>query len=159
LPLKNSIQNPEVASVFDSYSEKVKTNLMKLREIILEVAASSNKIGKLEETLKWGEPSYLTSSTGAGSTIRIDWKEKDPGHYAIFFKCTTNLVETFKEKYPEPIFKYSGTRAILFKIDDPIPEMELKSCIALALTYHLNKKLPTNKRWEMVDEFLDTHSS
>jgi hypothetical protein len=31
-----------------------------------------------------------------------------------------------------------------------IPEKALKQCVALALTYHWNKKLETAVRWEMV---------
>jgi hypothetical protein len=32
------------------------------------------------------------------------------------------------------------------------PVKELKSCISLASTYHLNKKLGTSARWDMVEK-------
>jgi hypothetical protein len=67
--------NPEVKLVFDTYPEKVKTKLLNLRIIILETATELEEIESLEETLKWGEPSYISKT---GSTIRIDWKEKKP---------------------------------------------------------------------------------
>ena len=34
------------------------------------------------------------------------------------------------------VFAFSGNRAILLDPDRPLPEAELRHCIALALTYH-----------------------
>ncbi len=142
---------PEVAAVFDSYPQKIRTKLMILRQLILETAAAIEGVGEIEETLKWGEPSYLTPKTKSGSTIRIAWKKSQREQYSIYFKCTANLVPAFKEKYPKA-FKFGGKRSIDFNLDDKVPVKELKKCIALALTYHLNKKLETSARWEMVDK-------
>lgn len=147
--------NPEVEAVFTSYPAKVQPQMKYLRRLIYEVAAASDRIGELEETLKWGEPSYLTSKTKSGSTLRIDWKEKDPEHYAIFFICNTNLVETFKDRFFADTFQFSGNRAILFGINDSVPENELKLCIALALTYQLNKKLSIRERWQMAEDIVN----
>lgn len=112
---------------------------MVLRQLILETAAATEGVGELEETLKWGEPSYLTPETKSGSTVRIAWKKKSPEQYGIYFKCTTNLVETFRDKYPTE-FKFVGNRSIIFNEDDEVPVEELSDCVASALTYHLNKK-------------------
>ena len=143
--------NSEVAAAFDSYPKKIKTKLMFLRQLIFDTAASLEEIGELEETLKWGEPSYLTPKSKSGSTIRIAWKEAQAEQYSIFFKCTANLVPAFKEKYPQK-FKFGGNRSIDFSLDDDVPVKELKQCIALALTYHRNKKLETPARWKMVEK-------
>jgi hypothetical protein len=145
--------NPEVLAVFNSYPKKIRAKLMFLRQLILETASVTDGVGELEETLKWGEPSYLTPETKSGSTIRIDWKKAQAEQYAMYFKCTANLVVAFKERYPTE-FEYGGTRSIIFKMDDIIPVKELKSCICLALTYHLNKKLGTTDRWHMVEKLL-----
>ena len=145
------IDNPRVAAVFESYPPKIQKKLMFLRQLILETASTIEGVGEIEETLKWGEPSYLTSKTKSGSTIRIDWKESRKYQYEMFFKCTANLVVTFREKYPTEL-KYGGNRSIVFDIDDEIPVAELKNCISLALTYHWNKKLETEARWEMVEK-------
>jgi hypothetical protein len=139
-----------VAAVLDSYPERVRSKLLYVRRLIYQTAAEFEEIGPLEETLKWGEPSYLTPQTKSGSTIRIDWKEKQPEQYSIFFKCTANLVPSFKERFPDT-FRYGGDRSIDFMMDDDIPVAPLKQCIALALTYHLNKKLEAANRWEMVE--------
>jgi hypothetical protein len=89
-------------------------------------------VKELEETLKWGEPSYISKH---GSTIRIDWKEKAPDQVSIFFKCTSKLVPTFRKIYPD-IFKYEGNREIKFDLEEALPKQELKQCLKAALLYH-----------------------
>jgi len=131
--------HPSVKLVFDKYPEEVRTQLIRLRELVLESARELDGISTLEETLKWGEPSYLVKK---GSTIRMDWKPKAPDQYAMYFKCTSRLVETFKTVYGD-LFDYEGTRAIVFKQNEKIPVQELKQCIKAALRYHKIKHLPT----------------
>ena len=131
--------HPSVKLVFDKYPEEVRTQLIRLRELVLESARELDGISKLEETLKWGEPSYLVKKV---STIRMDWKPKAPDQYAMYFKCTSRLVETFKTVYGD-LFDYEGTRAIVFKQNEKIPVQELKQCIKAALRYHKIKHLPT----------------
>ena len=130
--------NPLVKDVFDNYPKSVQQQLFYLRELILSAASKIEGLEKLEETLKWGEPSYLSKY---GSTVRIDWKEKNPDQFAIYFKCTSSLVPTFRTIYKDK-FKYEGNRAIVFKLNDKVPEIELKHCISMALTYHKVKHLP-----------------
>ncbi len=131
--------------------QKIRSKLMFLRKLILETADSIEEVGEIEETLKWGEPSYLTPKTKSGSTVRINRKKDQEEQYAIYFKCTANLVPAFKEKYTEE-FKFEGDRSIVFGLNDEIPIKELKRCIALALTYHRNKKLNVIDRWKLVEK-------
>jgi hypothetical protein len=65
---------------------------------------------------------------------------KTPNQYAIYFKCTSKLVTTFREVYGDT-FTYENNRAILFNLKKDIPEKELKECINMALTYHSVKHL------------------
>ncbi len=131
------VTNPAVEEKFANYPTHIKPKIERLRQLILETAKEDADLVKLEETLKWGEPSYLAKK---GSTIRIDWKAKTPEQYAIYFKCTSKLVSTFKEVYGDT-FNYENTRAILFSLDDKIPEKQLKECIHMALNYHKLKHL------------------
>lgn len=132
------ISNPKVKDIFNQYPEFVLPNMQYLRELIIETASSIEGLTELEETLKWGEPSYLTKH---GSTIRMDWKAKKPEQYAMYFQCTSSLIATFRVLYKD-VFTFEGSRAILFKLQDKIPEAEVKQCIQLALTYHKVKHLP-----------------
>lgn len=127
----------QVAQAFDSYPDKQREKLLNLRRLILDVASEIG-INDLEETLKWGEPSYLTAK---GSTIRVAWRKSSPQQYGIFFNCNTSLVETFREIYPDT-FTYEDNRAIIFEINDQIPTKELIHCIDLSLRYHTIKHLP-----------------
>ncbi len=130
--------NPEVEKVFDNYPKSVLTKMLHLRKLILETANEIEYIQHIEETLKWGEPSYLVKK---GSTIRIDWKKKTPNQYAMYFKCTSKLVPTFRTVYKNT-FTFEDNRAIIFQLNDFLPETELKKCISIALTYHSVKQLP-----------------
>ncbi len=132
------VTDPEVEKVFKKYPKDIQPKMRYLRKLVLETAAETEGLDKLEETLKWGEPSYLTKH---GSTVRMDWKEKKPDQYAVYFKCTSKLVSTFKMVHGD-LFSYENTRAIVFKLDDKIPAAELKHCISLGLTYHKVKHLP-----------------
>jgi len=123
---------------FQSYPEHIRPKMEYLRELILHVAASDDSIGELQETLKWGEPSFLTNASKSGTTIRIDWKPKKPKQYAIYLSCQTNLIDTYKTIFPE--LNYEGNRAIIFTVDQVIPEQEIRACVSMALKYHLNKK-------------------
>jgi hypothetical protein len=131
------IKNPLVAQKFNSYPDEIKPKMLFLRQLILETAEMEN-IDRIEETLKWGEPSYLTKS---GSTVRIDWKESTPRQYAMYFSCRTILVETFKEIYGDH-FMFEGKRAIVFGVNETIPVEKLKHCISMSLKYHRIKHLP-----------------
>ena len=130
--------DPAVKAVFGSYPKPVKAKLLALRRLIFDTAKATTGVGALQETLKWGQPSYLTPETKSGSTIRIDQVKLDASQVAVYFHCQTNLVETFRELYPE--LSFSGNRSILLNAGDKLPEAALRHCVALALTYHLNNR-------------------
>lgn len=132
--------DPNVATVFEAFPKPISGKLIFLRQLIFDTAAETENIGELQETLKWGEPSYLTKKSNMGSTIRINGKKSQPDQYAMYFHCKTKLVDTFKELYKNK-FKFEGNRAILFHINDEIPVEELKHCILLSLTYHQRKNI------------------
>ncbi len=124
--------NPKVNEVFDNYPETVRDKMLFLRELVIATAEETEGIDQLEETLKWGEPSFLTQN---GSTFRMDWKEKTPNQYALYFHCTSRLVDTFRLVF-DHTFQYEGSRAIVFQLGQKIPVKELRACIKAALTYH-----------------------
>lgn len=132
-------QNDKVKQKFDTYPKSIREKMLFIRQLIFEVALDTSGVGELEETLKWGEPSYVTSKKKSGSALRIDWKKTTPHQYAMYFNCKTTLVDTFKEIHGD-IFQYGGNRSIIFTENDRIPADELSDCIAIALTYYLKKK-------------------
>lgn len=132
---------PNVQAIFDNYEPAIQTQLMQLRELILGVAAKIDGVGELEETLKWGQPSYVTPSK-SGTTIRIDRVKQDPQQIALYVPCQTNLIESWRTLFPQ--LEYESQRAIRLNINEPLPIDALQDCISLALTYHARKKAPAN---------------
>ena len=126
-----------VKQKFQTYPKDILILLYNIRNLILRVAEDEG-ISDLEETLKWGQPSYVSKS---GSAVRFDWNAKYPEQYCIFFNCKTRLIETFKEIYGDT-FHYDGNRAIVFKTKQNIPQEALEHCISMSLRYkkirHLN---------------------
>tara|TARA_R110000868_G_scaffold408293_3_gene690962 strand:+ start:30318 stop:30713 length:396 start_codon:yes stop_codon:yes gene_type:complete len=129
---------PSVKEKFDSYPDHIKPKMNDLRNLIYQVAEHTDGVGQITETLKWSEPAYLTSKPKSGTTVRMDWKERDPNQIGIYVNCNTSLVETYRTMFSDEL-QFEGNRAILIPVEDPIPEKELKICIQMALRYHLDK--------------------
>lgn len=132
-------QNPDVCAKIQSYPSHIRDRVLSLRQLVIETAAKTEGIGQVEETLKWGEPSYVVKG---GSPIRMAWKPATPNQYAMYFNCQTKLVSTFKALYPDE-FNFEGNRAIIFDQNEVIAAESLKHCISLALSYHNIKYLPS----------------
>ena len=130
--------NAEVAEIFGAYPENIRKKMLFLRQLVFDTASEIEGLGDIEETTKWGEPSYVAKG---GSTVRMDWKNSKPSQYALYFHCKTKLVDTFKELYRDKL-KFEGNRAVVFDVNDELPIEELKHCIAISLTYHSRKNLP-----------------
>lgn len=128
----------DVAAVIASYPRTIRSRMRRLRKLILDTAAANPAVGPLTETLKWGEPAYLTEKSKSGSTIRMGWKASAPDQYALYLNCQTTLVDTYRTLFPE--LNYEGNRAVIFDAAAELPEDAVTRCIELALTYHRTKK-------------------
>ena len=125
-----------VAAVLDAYPAALRERLLGLRTLIADTAAATDGVGPLEETLKWGEVSYLTSASGSGTTVRIG-RDKASGRPAIYVNCQTDLLSRYRALYPDG-FGYDGERGVV--LGEAPDEAALKHVIALALTYHVSKR-------------------
>lgn len=134
-----TIENEDVLRAFLAFPPAIQPKVLAIRELILTAAAATPGVGPIEETLKWGEPAYLTSKSKSGSTIRLGWKQANPTQYAIYFICHTNLVARFRELFPDEL-QFDGDRAMVFEKDDPVPTEAVVTCLKMALTYHQSRK-------------------
>jgi hypothetical protein len=125
----------DVAAAFTAFAEGPRERLMAVRRLIFQVAGASEGVGPLTETLKWGEPAYLTQASKTGSTIRLGVKRGKGGRCAVYFNCKTSLVGTFRTLFGDDL-DFEGDRAVLFDADGPVPEAPLAVCLGMALTYH-----------------------
>ena len=129
--------SPEFEAAFKVYPQLPKKRLLYLRELIIQTAQEIQGVVKLDLNLKWSEPAFRSN---IGSTLRIDWKSKNPEQYALYFQCSSRLIETFRLLY-EPKLRFEGNRAIILNLDQETPIHELKECFKACLRYHEIKHL------------------
>lgn len=122
-----------VAAAFAAFPEAARERLLAVRDTILRLAEET-ATGPLTETLKWGQPAYLTEATEAGSTIRLGMQDDRP---AVFFICNTSLVDGFRSDFPDAL-DYVGNRAVLLDADSDMDALEV--CLSRALRYHLDRR-------------------
>jgi hypothetical protein len=129
----------DVSRAFEAFPMPVRRRLLEVRKLIFTTAAACDGVGPLLETLKWGEPAYLTQQTGSGSTIRLGQVKDGEQRCAVLFNCRTTLIETFRERFPDE-FEYRANRALVLKLTGVLPAAPLSICLSLALTYHLGAR-------------------
>ncbi|WP_420627872.1 DUF1801 domain-containing protein [Candidatus Leptofilum sp.] len=134
----NLTQFTEVTAVFNRYPQPIQGKLWELRALVLETAVSTPGVGKIVETLKWNQPSFLTVKPKSGTTIRLDAHDVTQNQIGLYVHCQTNLIDTFRQQCPT--LTYDGNRAIVLDARDPLPLDALQACISLALTYHSRKR-------------------
>ena len=106
---------------------------MCLRALIYDIAATL-PVGRLEESTKWGQPSYATPDTKSATPIRLGLTKS--GDVAVFTHCQTTVMGDFRALAP-PDMRFDGNRALLLSADQPPPLDEIAPLIRAALTYHL----------------------
>ena len=125
---------PELRKVFDEFESDVKAGVLGLRALIFEEASNLPQIGKLEEVLRWGQPSYITPEKRAATTLRLGAPKT--GGFAIYAHCQSNVISDFVTLFPS-MDKIDGNRAVLFDNVDQIDPKRHGILIRSALTYHL----------------------
>ncbi len=133
------LESPDVDTVMRRYDSSVRPALLRLRDMVRDVAATLPETGGLVETLKWGQPSFLPKRARVGTTIRMDAVSEDPPLIGLYVHCQTSLVATYRELYPD-VMTFEGNRAVLLDASKPLPESELRHCIEMALMYHKAKR-------------------
>jgi hypothetical protein len=123
-----------VATVFAAFPDEAQKTAFELRDLIFDVAEQTPQAGPIEETLRWGQPAYLTSHTKAGSTLRIGLMKA--GEVAIFAHCATTIISTYAATFPD-MDRIEGNRAVVFPSADAIVPERLRLLIRHGLTYHL----------------------
>jgi hypothetical protein len=128
-----------VAVAFDAFPTPARERLAELRALIFETAATTPGVGPLTETLKWGEPAYLTEASRSGSTIRLGVTRSDPPRCAVHLNCKTTLVEEYRAAFSD-VLDFEGNRAVLLDPAKALPRKALAQAVAMALTYHRRKR-------------------
>ena len=105
-----TIRSPprDVVAAFETCPEPARASALQLRDLIFETAADMPEVGPLTETLKWGQPAYLTRK---GTTIRLGVPKQ--AQFGLFVHCQTRLISEFSQTFPGTD-RIEGTRAVLF---------------------------------------------
>lgn len=125
-----------VEPYFTNLPQKVRIHLERLRDII-RAAAEASGTAPLEESLKWGQPSFAPPKR-AGTPVRLSWSEKTPDRVELLVHCQTTLVDAWRHRFGD-LFDYSGTRAVHIPLGQPLPKEALHIMAVMALTYHQRK--------------------
>ncbi|SIT90571.1 protein of unknown function (DU1801) [Yoonia rosea] len=134
--MKYPFSDDKVARVFAAFPASERDMALSLRDLIFEVADATPEVGRLEETLKWGQPSYLTPETKSGSTLRVGLA--NGGGVAIFAHCGTDIISTYAATFGG-LDQIEGNRAVVFRCADDIAPARLRLLVHHGLTYHLRK--------------------
>ncbi|WP_309664542.1 DUF1801 domain-containing protein [Tabrizicola sp.] len=129
--------NPQVRAAFDTAPPSAREGMLALRQLILDVAAGLPEVGRIEESLRWGEPAYLTPETRSGSTIRIG--APLGGGFALYCNCKTTLIAGYRD-LAGPAARTQGNRAVLFASVADIDAALISILIARALMWHLPRR-------------------
>ncbi len=127
-------ESDAVRSAFDAFPAEARQPLLQIRDLIFEVAAETPGVGPIEETLKWGQPAYLTPETRSGTTIRLGVPKS--GGYAVFTHCQSRVIPEFRSLFGDE-FTYDGNRAVTFGPEDTVDLEKLRWLIRGALAYRL----------------------
>ena len=127
-------QDPQVAAAFAAFPAAERADLLLLRDLIFDVAARTPGVGHIKETLKWGQPAYLTPESKSGTSLRLGLPKT--GGFALYVHCQTSLIADFRALFPGEL-TYEGNRAILFETGTDTSDTLIALLIANALTYHL----------------------
>lgn len=118
-----------VSAAFDGLPHLVRQQLLKIRQQIYQQAAAIDGVGPLSETLKWGEPAYLTEAPKTGTTLRLG---QIGGQAALMVPCSTSIIEDARRIFGE-LPEFSGARGVLLKAEPQV----VAHIIHAALTYHM----------------------
>lgn len=136
--VRHDIADPNIRKVFDAFPDSERAGLFALRALILETARDMPEMGPLEETLKWGQPSYSTPGSKAGTPLRIGVPKT--GGFAIYAHCQTSVISDFANRFPGD-YSIEGNRAVHFRTKKDIRPEKLHFLVKHALTYHQRRKV------------------
>lgn len=120
------------------WPEPAQQALWHCRSVFHKVADDAD-VGALDETLKWGQPSWRPTKPRTGSTLRMDWNPKFPDRLSLFVDCKTDLAARMKDMYPN-LPENDGQRHLAIDLTAPLPDQAIAHLADLTFTYHRAKR-------------------
>ncbi len=126
------------SKILKDHPAPLKSRLIDVRSLVLEIAETSDHIGVIEESVKWGQLSFATVRPKSGTPLRLGG-DAGMGTYSLFVPCSTRLISDFRD-HSAGMFDYHGNREIRLNIDTPMPKSELSLFISATLSYYVDEK-------------------
>lgn len=126
---------PNIEAALKAHTKGERDRLVELRSLILDVAAETEDVGRIEESLKWGQPSFVAVAPQSGTPLRIGVPKT--GGVALYAHCQTTVISQARDMFSED-FTFEGNRAIHLPLDGDWPDAPLRQVIRSALTYRLS---------------------
>ena len=121
-----------------TWSAAAQDHLWACRTLFHIIAAEADT-GPLDETLKWGQPSWRPQKPRTGATLRMDWAAKTPNRLSFYVDCKTDLAARMRDIYPDlPV--NDGQRHLGIDLAQPLPEQALSHLAEMTFTYHRAKR-------------------
>jgi len=131
--MQHPFHSPSVRAAFDAFDPVPRALLLTLRTAIFDTAKTL-PVGRIEETLKWGQPSYATPNTRAATPIRLGVTKT--GDVGVFTHCQSTVMSDFRALAP-PHMRFDGNRALLLPPSKPFVINDITPLIRAALSYRL----------------------
>jgi len=123
----------ELRDAFQSFDANTRGPLEVARKIILETASELDQIDQMDESLKWGQPSYAPTPK-TGTPIRLGVTKS--GEPTLFVHCQTTLVSDLEADNAHGL-QTIDNRAVVLPKTDLNAHQGLRNFVKAALTYHL----------------------
>ena len=120
------------------WPDAAKARLWECRALFHQIADQAD-VGRLDETLKWGQPSWRPVKTRTGSTLRAGWHIDHPDVLSLFVDCKTDLAVRMRDNYPQ-LPMNDGRRQIGLRLDAPLPRQAILHLAEMTFTYHRAKR-------------------
>ncbi len=122
-------QSHKIRDVFMRVPDPARSGMLYLRDKLYEIAKTIPATKGLDESLKWGQPSYVPKS-GIGTPLRLG--QTDEG-FGLFVHCQTTVISEFASLTSN--VNIDGNRGVLFTSMDEVKGSNLEPMICHAMTY------------------------
>lgn len=121
------------------WPDAAQARLWACRALFHQIAQDA-KVGRLDETLKWGQPSWRPVAPRTGSTLRAGWHSDRAQMLSLFVDCKTDLAARMRDFYPHLPLN-DGRRHLAVAIEGPLPQQALSHLAEMTFTYHRARRL------------------
>ena len=124
----------DIAAALAGFRADLRKPLLAVRQLIFDLSREIEPKVRIEESLKWGQPSYVPVPK-TGTPIRLGTTKDDRA--AIFVHCQTTLISGLAADNPHGLITRDNRTVVL--PPDPAANVGLRGFVRSALQYHMDQ--------------------